>query len=80
MEEVAEFVDRIWYSVDKIKDIREAADSFEVLVGWKGPTTAGDSSETLTVMFEDVPCKVRDFFKHRSVNQTIRRARASLGL
>ncbi len=36
--------------------------------------------EPLTVMFEDVPSKVRDFFKHRRLNQIIRRARASIGL
>ncbi len=68
------------HAVDKIKDIREAADGFEVLVGWKGLTTAGDSWEPLTVMFEDVPSKVRDFFKHRRLTQVIRRARASIGL
>ncbi len=60
MKEVAEFTDRFWYSVDKIKDIREATDGFEILVGWKRLTTPGDSWEPLTVMFEDVPFKVRD--------------------
>ncbi len=40
MPEVAEFTDRIWYSVDKIKDVRLAAGHFEVLVGWKGLTAA----------------------------------------
>ncbi len=80
MKEVAEFTDRIWYSVDKVKDIREAADGFEVLVCWKGLTTAGDSWEPLTVMFEDVPSKVRDFFKHRRLNQILPRGRASIGL
>ncbi len=53
MQEVAEFTDRIWYSVDKIKNVREAAGHCEVLVAWKGLTTAGDSSEPLTVMFEE---------------------------
>ncbi len=80
MKEVAEFTDRIWYSVDNVKDIREAADGFEVLVSWKGHTIAGDSGEPLAFMFEDVPSKVRDFFKHRRLNQIIRRARASIGL
>ncbi len=80
MKEVAEFTDRILYSVDNIKDIREAADGFEFLVGWKGLTTPGDSQESLTHMFEDVPSKVRDFFKHRRLNQIIRLARASIGL
>ncbi len=32
MKEIAEFTDRIWYSVDKIKHVREAAGHFEVLV------------------------------------------------
>ncbi len=80
MKEVAEFTDRIWYSVDKVKDIREAADGFANLVEWKGLTTARDAWEPLTVMFEDVPSKVRDFFKHRRLNKIIRRARASIGL
>ncbi len=31
-------------------------------------------------MFEDVPSKVRDFFKHSRLNQILRRARASMGL
>ncbi len=43
MKKVAEFTDRIWYSVDKIKDGREAVDGFDVHVGWKGLTAAGDS-------------------------------------
>ncbi len=43
MKEVADFTDRIWYSLDKVKDIREAADGFEVLVNWKALTTSGDS-------------------------------------
>ncbi len=66
--------------MDKVKDIREAAVGFEFLVNWKGLTTAGDSWEPLTVMFKDVPSKVRDFFKHRRLNQIRRRARASIGL
>ncbi len=43
-------------------------------------TTSGDSWEPLTVMFEDVPSKVRDFFKQRRLNKILRRARASIGL
>ena len=80
MQEVAEFTDRIWYSVDKLKDVREVSGHFEVLVAWKGLTTAGDSWEPLTVMFEDVPSKVREFFKRRRLNPILRRARASIGL
>ncbi len=79
MQEVAEFTDRIWYSVDKIKDAPEAADHFEALVAWKGLTVAGDSWEPLTVMFEDVPSKAREFFKRRRLNPILRRARASIG-
>ncbi len=77
MQEVAEFTDRIWYSVDKIKGIREAANHFEVLVAWKGLAAAGDSWEPLSVMFEDVPSK---FSKRRRLNPTLRRARASIAL
>ncbi len=43
MQEVVEFSDHIWYYVDKIEDIREAACQFEVSVAWKGLTTAGNS-------------------------------------
>ncbi len=63
MKEVAEFTDRIWQSVDKIEDILEDAAGFEVLVVWKGLATVGDSWKLLTAMFEDVPFKVRYFFK-----------------
>ncbi len=80
MQEVAEFTVRIWYSVDKIKDVREAASHFEVLVAWKGLTTARDSWEPLTVKFEDVLSKIREFFKRRRLNPVLRRARASIGL
>ncbi len=80
MQDVAEFIDRIWYSVDKIKDVREAADRFEVLVCWKGLIIAGDSWEPLTVMLEDVTIKVREFFKRRRLNPILRRTRASIGL
>ncbi len=80
MQEAAEFTDRIWYSVDNIKAIREAGNHFEVLVAWKGLTAAGDSWEPLSVTFEDVPSKVREFFKSRRLNPTLRRARTSIGL
>ncbi len=80
MKEATEFTDPIWYSVDKIKDVREAADRFEVQVRWKGLTSAGDAWEPLTVMFGDLPSKVREFFKRRRLNPILRRARASIGL
>ncbi len=80
MQAVAEFIDRIWYSIDNIKVIRKAGDHFEVLVAWKGLTAAEDSWEPLSVMFEDVPSKVREFFKRRRLNPTLRRARTTIGL
>ncbi len=80
MKEVVEFTDRIWDSVNKIKDIREAADDFEVLVGRKGLTAAGVSLEPLAVMFKDDSSKFRDSFNHRRLNQTFRRVHASIGL
>eukprot|EP00171_Calliarthron_tuberculosum_P000656 IDg656t1 len=57
MQEVAEFTDRVWFAVHKLKDIREVSEKFEVLVSWKGPSTAGDSWEPLQIMYEDVPAK-----------------------
>ncbi len=68
MKEVAEFTDRTWYSVYKIKDVQEAAGHVDVLVAWKGLTTAGDSWKPLTVMFEEVPSKILEFFKSRCLN------------
>ncbi len=68
MQEVAEFMDRIWYFVDKIKDVRKSADHFEVLVAWKGLNAAGDSWEPLTVMFEDAQSNFRAIFKRRRLN------------
>lgn len=47
MRESAEFSDRIWYSYDKIKDIRENSNQFEVFVSWKGLSIAGESFEPL---------------------------------
>ncbi len=44
-------------------------------VAWKGLIAAGDSWEPLSVMFKDVPSKVREFFKRRRLNPTLRRAR-----
>ena len=80
MEDIAEFNDRVWYAVDKIKDLRFENDKFEVLVAWRGFTAASDSWEPLTMIFEDVPSKVRDFIKRRRSSVTLRKAKASLGL
>ncbi len=80
MQEVAEFTHRIWYSVEKIKDVREVADLFEILVCWKSLTSAGDSWEPLIVMLEDDPSKVSVFFRRRRLNPILRRARESIGL
>ncbi len=51
-----------------INDVRKATDRFAVPDSWKGLSTADGSWETLTVMFEDVPSKVRDLFKRRLLN------------
>lgn len=58
IKELADFSDRIWFYVDKIKDVREIRVVLEVLVGWKGLTKAGDSCEPLNIIFEDAPTKV----------------------
>ena len=81
MQEIAEFTDRIWQAVDKIKDVQEEeSGNFKVLVAWKGLATAGDTWEPLSNMYEDVPAKVREFFKKRHKNSLINHAKASLGL
>ncbi len=80
MKEIAEFSDRIWYNVDKIKDIREMDGTFQVLVAWKGLSSASDSWEPLKFMFEDVPTKVRQYFKRRRQSDIMRRARASINI
>lgn len=80
LEEVAEFADRVWHSVDCIKDLRETNSVFEVLVSWKGLSTSGDTWEPLLTMFEDVPTKVRAFFKKKRASGMINRAKASIAL
>ena len=78
LKEIADFSDRIWYSVDKIKDIRETNGVFEVLVSWKDLTTAGDSWEPLTTIFEDVPTKVRTYFKRSRLTSVAKKAKTFL--
>jgi len=80
LEDIADFTDRIWYSVDKIKDVRSTSGNFEVLVSWKGLTSHGDSWEPLTIMLEDVPTKVRSFFNRRRRSTLHKDAKASIGL
>ncbi len=79
LQEFADLTDLNWYSVDKMKGIREA-NHLEALVAWKGIPAAEDSWEPLTVMFEDFPSKIREFFKCRRLNPTLRRSHASIGL
>ena len=74
MKEIADFSDRIWYSVDRIKDLQEKNGKFEVLVSWKGLSESGDSWEPLTVMHEDVPSKVRQYFKRKRKTGLVKRA------
>lgn len=71
MKKIADFSDRIWYSVDKIKDLRDSGKCFEILVSWKGLTAAGDFWEPLDIMFEDVPSRVRAYFRRRRLNDVI---------
>ena len=80
MKEVAANTDRIWYAVERIKDIRELGGHFEVLVSWKGFSSAADSWEPLIIMFEDVPVKVREFFKARRKTSLLQRAMSSTGI
>eukprot|EP00177_Eucheuma_denticulatum_P006755 GFKZ01012276.1.p1 GENE.GFKZ01012276.1~~GFKZ01012276.1.p1 ORF type:complete len:235 (-),score=7.92 GFKZ01012276.1:81-785(-) len=75
MEKITEFSDRVWHSVDTIKDLRAQSNYFEVLVSWKGLTAHGDSWEPLGVMFEDVPSKDPDFFSKRRETALIKRAK-----
>ena len=78
MKEIAEFSDQIFFSVDKVKDLREKAGQFQVLVGWKGYSSNSDTWEPLNIMYEDAPGKVREYFKRHRSNAIIRRAKASL--
>jgi len=80
MADIADFSDRIWYCVDKIKDIREVQGQFQVLVAWKGLSSAGDSWEPLIFMFEDVPTKVKAYFKRRRQSDIMKRAKEFLKL
>lgn len=78
MKEIANFSDRVWYSVDKIKNLREAQGEFEALVSWKGLSSHSDSWEPLAIMYEDVPTKVRAYFSRRRQSDVMKRARAFL--
>lgn len=80
MAELAEFSDRVWHSVNTVKDVRESNGFFEVLVSWKGLSTAGDSWEPLENMFEDTPSKVRDFFRKKRASNLVQRAKDSINL
>ena len=74
LKEIADFSDRVWYSVDKIKNLRENDGVFELLVSWKGLSDSGDSWEPLNVMQEDVPSKVRQYFKRKRNTGLVKRA------
>lgn len=80
MQEIAEYSDHIWYSVDKVKNVRETTDGFELLVSWKGLSASGDTWEPLNIMFEDFPTKVREYFKRRTRNVTMKKAQESIGI
>lgn len=78
--EIADFLDRIWYFFDKIKDLRETDGEFEVIVAWKGLTAAGNAWGPLSIVFEDVPSNVPAFFKCRRQSGIIKRAKKQLKL
>lgn len=80
MKEIAEFSDRVWYSVNNIKNVRKEKGQFEALVAWKGLTDRGDSWEPLQVMYEDVPSKVRAYFKDKRKTKIMEAAKKSIGL
>ena len=80
MKEIAEISDQITFPVDKIKDLRERRNHFEVLVSWKGWSETSDSWEPLDVIYEDVPSKVREYFRRRRSTPLIEKARTSLSI
>lgn len=80
MKQIANFFDRIWHFVDKIKNIRESNGIFQVLVSWKGLSSNGGSWEPLEVMWEDVPSKVRAHFNRRRKTDLIKNAAESLAI
>lgn len=49
-----------------------------MLVSWKGLSSNGDSWEPLIVMYEDVPSKVRGYFKDVRKTRMIQDAMKSL--
>lgn len=58
IREFVGFTDSIFTHSSKIKDNIEASNKLEAIVSWKCLTTASDSSEPLSIMFEEVPAKV----------------------
>lgn len=79
IKKVADYIDHVHFSVDKIRNLRESSGGFEALVAWKGLSSSSDSWEPLNIVFEDLPSKVKQFFKRR-LNSTHRRTKTSLGL
>ena len=80
MKKIAEHTDQTWYSVESVKDIRRSSKGIELLIGWKGYTSASDTWEPLHVMYEDVPNIVESFLKSKSRNPSAKRALRSLNL
>lgn len=68
------------YDVRVLKDIRydAATQQYLVLVAWLGFDTEDDSWEPLSVMNEDVPGKVAQFFQSSSKQSLIAEARITL--
>lgn len=53
---------------------------YKSIVSWKRLTATGDSWEPFSIIFENVLGKVRGFLKNRRLNETVRRARASIDI
>ena len=80
MEEIANFSDRIWFIVDTVKDIRQGFYSIEVLISWMGLKKSSESWESLSIMFKDLPTKVKEFLNKKRNTVLSRKARNSLGI
>lgn len=80
MNEIPDFSDLIWYSVDKLKNMCELNGLFEILVSWKGLSTNGYSWEPFETMYKDVLTKLCAYFNRRRKTDIMKRAMKSLGI
>lgn len=80
MRQVAERTDRLRFSVDTVKDIRFRKDKREILISLMGLKASWDTWEPFDIIYEDVNIAVRSFLLSQRHTDSIREARAQIGV